>query len=43
MRFLALSLLAMSVSAPALAQTADDRTKVLAVIAEWYERVSPGR
>jgi len=40
MRFLALSLLAMSVSAPALAQTADDRTKVLAVIAEWYERVS---
>lgn len=40
MRLLAIGLLALSTSAPAFAQAADAKAKVLAVIAEWYERVS---
>lgn len=40
MRFIALSLLALSASAPAFAQTTDERARVFALIAEWYERIS---
>ena len=40
MRLIALTLLALANAAPAIAQTPEDGAKVLAVIADWYERVS---
>lgn len=40
MRFIALTVLALAAAAPALAQTQEDEAKILAVVAEWYERVS---
>ena len=39
MRLIALTVLAFAAAAPAMAQTPEDEAKILAVIAEWYERV----
>lgn len=39
MRLIALALLALAAATPAMAQTPEDEAKILAVIAEWYERV----
>ena len=39
MRLIALTVLALATAAPAAAQAPDDEGKILAVIAEWYERV----
>jgi hypothetical protein len=39
MRLMGLIVLALAATAPAFAQTADDETKIRAVIADWYVRV----
>ena len=40
MRLITLTVLALAAAAPAIAQTPEDEARILAVIAEWYERVS---
>lgn len=40
MRFIALTVLALAAAAPVMAQTPEDEAKILAVVADWYERVA---
>lgn len=40
MRLVAMTALALAMTAPAFAQTAEDEAKIRAVIADWYQRVA---